>query len=87
MVQAKSTAGEFHQRKMQARPIQTYGCGRYQNVADVDVRLNSPGVVPIRKKVRMPGLRQFFHGNRGRRAADTVEQTITAFTIQLSAVR
>ncbi|KDR07219.2 hypothetical protein CFSAN001087_23200, partial [Salmonella enterica subsp. enterica serovar Bareilly str. CFSAN001087] len=38
----EGTRREFHRRKMQACPIQTDGCGRYQDVADVDGRLNSP---------------------------------------------
>ncbi|CNU37298.1 Uncharacterised protein [Salmonella enterica subsp. enterica serovar Bovismorbificans] len=75
---------EFHRRKMQACPIQTYGCGRYQNVADVNVRLNSPRGADTQEGTNTQ-LRQFFHGNRGRRAADTGRANDNCFTIQLSA--
>ena len=61
---------EFHRRKVQACTIQTHGSRGHKNITDINVFLNCTGGADT-QECADPQLCQFFHRDRGGRAADT----------------
>ena len=75
---------EFHRREVQAGAVQANGSGRNQHIANVNVRLNRAGGADTQEGTHAQ-LRQLFHGDRSRRAADAGGADDHRFAVQLRA--
>ncbi len=73
---------EFHWSKVQARAVQTNGRRGHQDIADVDMRLDSTGRTDTQESTNAQ-LCQLFNSNRGRRATDTGRAHDHRFAVQL----